>query len=390
MLAAENKPGAASTRYGAYLRLQNQSQAGRSYLISQAVIVLASCFWLAVLLFNAHDWQLAPWLVTLGVTSLYFACGICSELSRRASLDGYLTQTLAITYVTLSMILAGYLLWQSRQAVVKVVLPRQVVEIELSSPSDYSDQKQVLPGTVKQDSLRRRKSPDRITRPGQEMHSQPVVKLVPAKKQAVGRPSADGKQATVPQKQIASKQMVPVLPSVPQAVEMRRLPEMPGWKTVTVDNSYRKSPAVLSKPRAFMQEVVAPELVELVNNDGDHSLNLWQDGGSSKGGNGRRNLLAEYLKQLNRRIKAVWSPPRGETRSAEILFRINRQGQLVKAQLLRTSGDAQLDQSALSAVSAAAPFKPLPADYPLAYIDIQYNFNYSVNQLEEVNHLSAE
>jgi TonB family protein len=133
-----------------------------------------------------------------------------------------------------------------------------------------------------------------------------------------------------------------------------------------------------------MEEVQPPELVEIVNNEGDQSFNLWQPGGNSTSGSGAHSELTNYLKELNRKIRRAWSPPRGQSRRAEILFRIKRSGTLALLRVLRSSGDPQADEAALQAITASSPFGGLPADYKLSYIDVAYKFNYTVDQLSEV------
>ncbi|MBI4533149.1 MAG: TonB C-terminal domain-containing protein, partial [Candidatus Melainabacteria bacterium] len=138
----------------------------------------------------------------------------------------------------------------------------------------------------------------------------------------------------------------------------------------------------------FMQEVDPPELVELMDNEGNHGIHVWQPGGRSSGGTGAASELAKYLKELHKRIKAAWLPPRGQTRTTEILFRIRKTGDLVLVRVLHSSEDSQSDRQAIEAITASAPFSKLPPDCSLPYLDVKYTFNYSVDQLSEV-HMQA-
>ena len=61
-----------------------------------------------------------------------------------------------------------------------------------------------------------------------------------------------------------------------------------------------------------------------------------------------------------------------------------KNGTLASIKLVTSSGDSDADGSAMRAIAACSPFKSLPTDYPAAYLDLQYTFNYSVDELSEV------
>jgi TonB family protein len=50
----------------------------------------------------------------------------------------------------------------------------------------------------------------------------------------------------------------------------------------------------------------------------------------------------------------------------------------LSASVLRSSGYPQADQAALTAVRAAAPFRPLPPNYSDDDATIQFTFDYTV------------
>jgi TonB family protein len=133
-----------------------------------------------------------------------------------------------------------------------------------------------------------------------------------------------------------------------------------------------------------LEEVAPPEMMEITENQGDNGNDTYQPGGRSSGGTGKKTQLIGYLKELHRRIKHAWTPPAGEERSAEILFRIRKNGTLASIKLVASSGDSDADASAMRAIAACSPFKSLPTDYPAAYLDLQYTFNYKVDELSEV------
>lgn len=86
-----------------------------------------------------------------------------------------------------------------------------------------------------------------------------------------------------------------------------------------------------------------------------------------------------YMRELQRRIKMNWDPPKGnESKRVVLLFKIARDGRLLSVRVFKSSGIPNADRAALSAVELTAPFKPLPADFRGSSIDIQFTFDYNV------------
>lgn len=86
-----------------------------------------------------------------------------------------------------------------------------------------------------------------------------------------------------------------------------------------------------------------------------------------------------YMRELQRRIKMNWDPPKGnESKRVVLLFKIARDGRLLSCKVNKSSGLPSADQAALKAVELTAPFRPLPADFKGQSIDIQFTFDYNV------------
>ena len=86
-----------------------------------------------------------------------------------------------------------------------------------------------------------------------------------------------------------------------------------------------------------------------------------------------------YMRELQRRIKLNWDPPKGnESKTVVLLFKIARDGRLLSCRVHKGSGLPSADQAALKAVELTAPFRPLPADFKGQSIDIQFTFDYRV------------
>lgn len=109
-------------------------------------------------------------------------------------------------------------------------------------------------------------------------------------------------------------------------------------------------------------------------------------GGNPGGGGGRPGIDAvkepdfgPYMRELQRRIKMNWEPPKGnESKRVVLLFKIAKDGKLLSVSVFKSSGLQNVDQAAINAVKVAAPFRALPAEYKGQNIDIQFTFDYNV------------
>lgn len=94
--------------------------------------------------------------------------------------------------------------------------------------------------------------------------------------------------------------------------------------------------------------------------------------------------MGSYLMQLQQRVRQQWIP--GLTQSSQrtvVYFAVSRSGQVRGLRVVRPSGSSVTDQAALSAISRAAPFAPLPSGYSENFINIRFTFNINVSgQLE--------
>lgn len=86
-----------------------------------------------------------------------------------------------------------------------------------------------------------------------------------------------------------------------------------------------------------------------------------------------------YMRELQRRIKMNWNPPKGnESKRVVLLFKIAKDGRLLSCSVFKSSGLPSADSAAVNAVKLTAPFKPLPAEFKGQSIDIQFTFDYNV------------
>ena len=120
------------------------------------------------------------------------------------------------------------------------------------------------------------------------------------------------------------------------------------------------------------------------NATGSGSGNIGNPGpGNPKGAPGidaiKEPDFGPYMKELQRRIKMNWDPPKGnESKRVILLFSIARDGRLLNVKVHRSSGLPAADKAAIDAVKLTAPFRPLPPEFKGNSVDIQFTFDYNV------------
>ncbi len=102
-------------------------------------------------------------------------------------------------------------------------------------------------------------------------------------------------------------------------------------------------------------------------------------GGMSTGREAIEIQYKEYYDEIWRRVKASWILPEeivaeGANLLAVVVVRIAKDGSLLEMKLEKSSKNKVFDQSCLRAVKKAAPFPPLPKDYPQRYMELGLRF----------------
>jgi periplasmic protein TonB len=97
--------------------------------------------------------------------------------------------------------------------------------------------------------------------------------------------------------------------------------------------------------------------------------------------NTRDDRFSSYLLHLKHKIQAVWVYPSVAARSGiggslTVEFSIARTGELLGVNLLDSSGQTILDESAMKAIKSAAPYFPFPERMRAKRIRIKANFIY--------------
>ncbi|MEM8831248.1 MAG: energy transducer TonB [Cyanobacteria bacterium P01_G01_bin.19] len=86
--------------------------------------------------------------------------------------------------------------------------------------------------------------------------------------------------------------------------------------------------------------------------------------------------LSAYFAEIKRRVKRNWNPSYSpEEQTTYLTFNIQKNGQLTNLQVTESSGSARLDRESIAAVRNSAPFDPLPPNFPLEALEIEFSFN---------------
>jgi TonB family protein len=100
--------------------------------------------------------------------------------------------------------------------------------------------------------------------------------------------------------------------------------------------------------------------------------------GNGGGGGGGDIDMGPYMRDLQRKIKKAWFPPKGpESKRIKVSFKVHKDGTISKLKLVTSSGIDVEDEAATTAVENAAPFAPLPAGAG-DEVDINFTFDYTV------------
>ena len=86
--------------------------------------------------------------------------------------------------------------------------------------------------------------------------------------------------------------------------------------------------------------------------------------------------LSAYFAEIKRRVKQNWNPSySSQEQTTYLTFNIQKNGQITDLQVTKSSGSATLDRESVAAVQNSAPFDPLPPDFPLEVLEIEFSFN---------------
>ncbi|MCM1339294.1 MAG: TonB C-terminal domain-containing protein [Muribaculaceae bacterium] len=87
-----------------------------------------------------------------------------------------------------------------------------------------------------------------------------------------------------------------------------------------------------------------------------------------------------YMREMQRRIKSNWNPPQDKfSRKVTLLYEIKKSGEVTNVSIVQSSGNKKMDKSAIKALEAASPLRPLPAEFKEDSVKVQFTFDYNVH-----------
>ena len=88
-----------------------------------------------------------------------------------------------------------------------------------------------------------------------------------------------------------------------------------------------------------------------------------------------------YLEEIHKQISGKWQPPAVNKDSEVVLrFTILKNGHVIDESVLQSSGDKEVDKSALAALRKSSPLPPLPLSYTRDRTTVNFNFTVRANQ----------
>jgi TonB family protein len=383
----------------------------RSRALLAVASVLTGCgLWYSVFGKLGVSVEALPWYFT--VATIGIVCGVSANraMIERHAADFFqqrfklreplsLLETWAIAYLAAAAALYLWAIWQSYLPPSRLQHAVQFVEIRLVSDRDSTDRDSPLPATQEQALLHKRESDNR-TQQG-AMTAKNVRQIAQSGETVKHHEPGKDRERTAASKAVEERAKqtpsahVPV-PTMPVSQPSPHVDQVAwGHNMVLVKPASSAMPSLAATQRVasgrksnqqpLIEEVQPPELVEMVENDGQReNPNLFMSGGNSSGGMGAANDLTVYLKELHKRIKSLWTPPRGQSHTAAVLFRVRKDGRLAFIRLIRSSGSSETDDAAVKAIVGAIKGLQLPKTTELPYLDVQYTFNYTADELKEV------
>lgn len=99
-----------------------------------------------------------------------------------------------------------------------------------------------------------------------------------------------------------------------------------------------------------------------------------------------RNDFSDYMKNVQEKLSTTWQPPDFmEEGHVRVYFKLNRQGRVMNATIIESSGNDIYDESALEAIKDCAPFGDFPEDSLKEFISIKYSFDTILIEEERMN-----
>ena len=96
--------------------------------------------------------------------------------------------------------------------------------------------------------------------------------------------------------------------------------------------------------------------------------------------------FADYMKNVQEKLRTTWQPPDFmEEGHVTVNFKLTRQGRVIKADIIESSGNDIYDESALEAIKESTPFGEFPEKSLKEFISVKYSFDTIMIEEERMN-----
>lgn len=93
--------------------------------------------------------------------------------------------------------------------------------------------------------------------------------------------------------------------------------------------------------------------------------------------------VKEYMTNMQHTVKANWNPKTNTKNSTRVVlkYRIYKNGEISNIEVLESSRDKELDETAIEAVKKSSPLEKLPnaITKDKDYIDVNFSFDYNID-----------
>ena len=98
--------------------------------------------------------------------------------------------------------------------------------------------------------------------------------------------------------------------------------------------------------------------------------------------------FGDYMNLVRDKISKSWTPPDVvETGHATVVFKLDKNGNVISSYIRESSGNKLYDESALHSIHKASPYADFPDNASREYITIQYSFDSSIVTRSEIQNL---
>lgn len=191
---------------------------------------------------------------------------------------------------------------------------------------------------------------------------------LPSPAQPPKQPTAIDRRPAPPKKVEQTPTTSPKLPTT----ETAQRPKHEEQPLPSLEQLTQLTPSTLG--RIIRKEQAAQERIK-ERNDLETGDTVWL--------NLERGNLISFFRRFHNQIEGVWNYPREaieKEQQGTLLLKIivDREGELIDVELLRSSGSDALDFEAIQAVYRGAPFGPLGKHYPHPELKIMAHFRYQL------------